>query len=1249
MSEHALTAQETLIFLDDLRQFLESAASRERLLETGFRTGKYRAHSDRETALAALDDELRAALENEELTYQMARRSLELRRERRQRRIQAAYRAQSQRTQDRISQARDQVTYDLQKGELHYQRGMDELRARYAGWRDYLSRTAGRLSKMRSAALHMVGSTGGFRGLLGQRATAGEAAPATVGDGIEAMHRHLQASHELLLDFRARRTGVPLSPEEAKTKARELAEHLGSARSLLATLVSRIDSEETGSVAALEAENRAYMAAVDQNYQEHLRQTEEMRLRQPQAIAGQFQRLQEREERASARAFSEMDAHHAAKMELLREVHQKRTTLLQQSQWEAVEEAGKRYEEDWAALESEWRRVLTGKYRALEQLQAEATRLFPAWSLAQIESWVPPVRFEHCLRLGEIQVRLRELVSRLPTDERLALPGPHRFAMPLLLSIPRQASLLLETADAASRAQALPVLNQAMLRLLALVPPGRAAFTILDPVGLGESFSGFMHLADYEESLIHSKIWTQPEQIERRLTELGEHMEKVIQMYLRNEFASITDYNEQAGTIAERYRFLVVADFPNGFGEQAIQKLMSIATSGARCGVHLLLHWDRRLPCPPGLKEEDLRRACASINCRDGAFTLAGQPAGTELLLDAGPEPGLAKEFIHRVGRASIDSSHVEVPFELAAPPPEALWSRRTMDELRVPIGRTGATKLQELALGKATRQHVLVAGKTGSGKSTLFHVIITNLSLWSSPDEVEFYLIDFKKGVEFKCYATHRLPHARVVAIESDREFGLSVLQRVDEELRRRGDLFRKLGVQDLPGYFKAGGKEALPRCLLLVDEFQEFFVEDDRIAQTAALLLDRVVRQGRAFGIHAILGSQTLGGAFTVGRATLGQIVVRVALQCNEADSYLILDENNAAARLLSRPGEGIYNDLGGAPEGNRPFQVVWLSDEQRDASLARVRDLANLQGRAHSGPIVFEGNAPAELAENIPLRQMLASPPAARPLLLKAFLGAPNSIKGPTAAEFQRLSGSHLLLIGQRDESALSLLFSSLVSLAAQAPAAQLRFVVADGSPPDSLERTLLDQFASRFPGSLQRVRHQDLEPAFAQLQEELARRSESPQLGASEPSIFLCVLGLHRFKKLKADDEFAFSLQPGPAATPPAILQNLLQDGPGLGMHVWLSCDAFSNVQRFLGRKLLGEFDLRVAFQMSASDSASFIDSPKAGDLGLNRALLSNEQQGFLETFRPYALPDDAWLDEAFSLLARPGAAQPSPSA
>jgi len=107
---------------------------------------------------------------------------------------------------------------------------------------------------------------------------------------------------------------------------------------------------------------------------------------------------------------------------------------------------------------------------------------------------------------------------------------------------------------------------------------------------------------------------------------------------------------------------------------------------------------------------------------------------------------------------------------------------------------------------------------------------------------------------------------------------------------------------------------EETQMETLLMIDEFQEFFSEDDKLAQDAGVLLDRLVRQGRAFGIHVLLGSQTIGGSSGLARSTIGQMAVRIALQTSEADSQLILGDNNSAARLLSRPGEAIYNDAGG-----------------------------------------------------------------------------------------------------------------------------------------------------------------------------------------------------------------------------------------------------------------------------------------------------------------------------------------------
>src|SRR5205814_10206977 len=124
------------------------------------------------------------------------------------------------------------------------------------------------------------------------------------------------------------------------------------------------------------------------------------------------------------------------------------------------------------------------------------------------------------------------------------------------------------------------------------------------------------------------------------------------------------------------------------------------------------------------------------------------------------------------------------------------------------------------LRLGRGVAQHALIAGKTGSGKSTLLHALVTNLSMWYAPDEVEFYLIDFKKGVEFKTYATHELPHARAIAVESDREFGLSVLQRIDAELTRRGEMFRKLGVQDIASFRTTEPPQISPRPLRVTHE---------------------------------------------------------------------------------------------------------------------------------------------------------------------------------------------------------------------------------------------------------------------------------------------------------------------------------------------------------------------------------------------------------------------------------------------
>ncbi|WP_395745562.1 FtsK/SpoIIIE domain-containing protein [Prosthecobacter sp.] len=875
----------------------------------------------------------------------------------------------------------------------------------------------------------------------------------------------------------------------------------------------------------------------------------------------------------------------------------------------------------WAALQGEWNQKIPPLLAAVDEVRQDPAAQLSGWSTA----YQPQGRFPEAVRLGQLGLDFSAPAALLAKEAPFNLGGHERVSLPLALAFPQEGSLLIETDDDGGKWVA-DVMNNVIFRLFTQAPPGKVHFTIIDAVGLGQNFAGLMHLADYEPALINRRIWTQREQIEERLIELNEHVEKVIQMYLRNEYATITEYNEQAGSVAEKYHFLVIAGLPTGFNESSMARLKSIVMSGARCGVFVLIHWDRRQPLPEGLSAEDLRKHCLRIVREKGVVSFSNIRT---LELDAPPPDSLAADLAHQIGQAGIDSNRVQVPFSVVTP--KELWSESTTNELRIAIGRTGATKLQYLAIGKGTRQHALLAGKTGSGKSTLLHIIITNLALTCSPDEVEFYLIDFKKGVEFKCYADVKLPHAKVIAIESDREFALSVLQRLDEELRRRGELFRKAGAQDLAGYKRATG-EPMPRAMLIIDEFQEYFTEDDSVAQGAALLLDRVVRQGRAFGIHVFLGSQTLGGAYTLARTTLGQMVIRIALQCNESDAALIMDDTNTAPRLLSRPGEGIYNDAAGAIEGNSPFQVVWLTDEERDANLLKVSQISNERGFASHRPIVFEGNMPADVRDNTLLAAALFTPPLKAPPDPKCWLGMPNAIKGPTEALFPRQSGRHLLLVGQNDEAVAAIMGLGILALAAQHPRAeQPKFYLIHSALSGAPDYEFLENAAN---GRAQISQGHEAPEFISEIHAEMKRRSDEGSAG--DPPIYLFVHGLQKFRKLRYEEDFSFGGDDAPK--PGNQLNEIISEGPPLGVHLITSLDTLNNLNRSLSRKAVSELGMRVLFQMSANDSASLIDSPKASTLGLHRALFYSEHESRLETFRPFALPDPGWVEEAVQALA-----------
>lgn len=941
--------------------------------------------------------------------------------------------------------------------------------------------------------------------------------------------------------------------------------------------------------------------------------------------------LQEMTEQNDAELERE-EKRHQQLLERLEASHHEQTHELGRQRALKASETERAYQQAWTSMSDAWKTSLGNFENTMEAMNQAQHDGFPNWSNDDWTRWETPTLIPSAVCFGRYTADLTQVEYGIPKDDRL-MPSQSQFTLPAGLPFPERSTLLIKSDDA-GRPAAIEVIQAAMLRLLTSLPPGKVRYTIIDPVGLGENFSAFMHLADYDEQLVASRIWTEAAHIERRLTDLTEHMETVIQVYLRNEFQTIQEYNDFAGEMAEPYRILVIANFPSGFSEAAAKRLTSIVTAGARCGIYTIMNVDPKQRMPRDFHLSDLESQAFQLIRQDDTFVWDHREFGPlPLEVDQPPESERFTELVRTVGGKVKDADRVEVPFTNIVPDKDAWWTEDSRQGVDIPLGRAGATKLQHLRLGQGTSQHVLTAGKTGSGKSTMLHALITSSALRYSPDELEFYLIDFKKGVEFKAYAAFNLPHAKVVAIESEREFGLSVLERLDQELKRRGDMFRRIGVQDVRGYRAAEPEARMPRILLIIDEFQELFVEEDNIAQSASLLLDRLVRQGRAFGIHVLLGSQTLAGAYSLARSTLGQMAVRIALQCSEADAHLILSEENTAARLLTRPGEAIYNDANGLFEGNHPFQVVWLPDHEREHYLRALEEHVKRQGYVGPAAIVFEGNIPADPRTNVPLARLLSGEQEPEYVHAPhAWLGAAVAIKEPTSVPFVRQSGSNLLLVGHREEAALGVLSTSLVALAAQdspEEAGLARFVVLDGTRVDAPEAGFWPRFARQFGREVTVAAPRDAGKVIAELDAEVRRRQEGGIEDA--PPIYVVAYDLGRFRDLRREeDDFGFGMGEEKPPSPGKQFANILREGPLVGVHLLMWCDSYNNVIRALDRQGLRDVDYRVVFQMNATDSSNLIDTPVASRLGVHRAILYNEGRGTIEKFRPYGLPTDEWM-------------------
>src|SRR5262249_4566630 len=160
--------------------------------------------------------------------------------------------------------------------------------------------------------------------------------------------------------------------------------------------------------------------------------------------------------------------------------------------------------------------------------------------------------------------------------------------------------------------------------------------------------------------------------------------------------------------------------------------------------------------------------------------------------------------------------------------------------------------------------------------------------------------------------------------------------------------------------------------------------------------------------------------------------------------------------------------------------------------------------------------------------------------------------------------------------------------------------------DTAPPGSPERDFLNRVVGAIPHPVTQPKLPELPELMNRLLAEMKRRGEEVD-SAVAPATFLFIRDLQKFNRLRYEEEFSFSSSnegEGESQVNPGVaLNTLVCEGTRLGFHVIATCDTYNNVNRFLSRKAFSEFEMRVLFQMSANDSASLIDNPKASMLGL----------------------------------------------
>ncbi len=230
---------------------------------------------------------------------------------------------------------------------------------------------------------------------------------------------------------------------------------------------------------------------------------------------------------------------------------------------------------------------------------------------------------------------------------------------------------------------------------------------------------------------------------------------------------------------------------------------------------------------------------------------------------------------------------------------------------------------------------HGLVAGTSGAGKSEFLKTFLAGLAVTNHPDDLQFLLIDFKGGGDFRTLA--RLPHTIDLVTNTDDPDQAAVKRALDlleAEVERRQRLVNEHGARDLATYRTARSSNpdlpVMGRILVVADEFAE-------LATRRPELLDKMVsvaRVGRAMGVHLLLATQRPAGAITP--QIQANVPLRLCFRVLEGEADEVIGERGPEQISRNAAGRGFvrYGD-----EPAEEFQCARVANARPDVSAVQA----------------------------------------------------------------------------------------------------------------------------------------------------------------------------------------------------------------------------------------------------------------------------------------------------------------------